>query len=186
MRSSAISTVSAARPGRSAALVHEAEDLVQDTCLQLLAKRREIRADDELAYLLTALRNTACQPSPRRRTAPHAVELAAAPEHKLADRHPGADTGDQVGARELMGWISALPEEIRVAVMAVDVAGLSRAHAALRARDQRAPRVGAPRARAPQPRGAARPRTRACAAMKRSGAVMDAVAACSREHRRHH
>ncbi len=109
----------------------EAEDLVQDTCLQLLARRREIRADDELGYLLTALRNTHVS---RRRAAarrPRPVELADAPERTLADRHPAADTAAQAGAREVMRWVSALPEEIRVAVVAVDVAGLSRAHAAL-------------------------------------------------------
>lgn len=110
---------------------HEAEDLVQDTCVQLLGRRREIRGDDELAYLLTALRNTHVS---RRRAAarrPRAVELADAPEHALADRQPGADTVEQVGAREVLRWISALPEEIRVAVTAVDVAGLSRADAGL-------------------------------------------------------
>jgi RNA polymerase sigma-70 factor (ECF subfamily) len=109
---------------------HEAEDLVQDTCVHLLGKGREIHGADELAYLLAALRNTHVT---RRRAAarrPRAVDLADAPEHELADRHPGADTVDQVGAREVMRWISALPEETRVAVVAVDIAGLSRADAA--------------------------------------------------------
>jgi RNA polymerase sigma-70 factor, ECF subfamily len=107
---------------------HEAEDLVQDTCVQLLGKRREVHGTDELPYLLTALRNTHVT---RRRAAarrPRAVDLADAPEHELADRHPAPV--DQVGAREVMRWISALPEETRIAVVAVDVAGLSRADAA--------------------------------------------------------
>ena len=109
---------------------HEAEDLVQDTCVQLLRRGREIHGADELPYLLGALRNTHIA---RRRTAarrPRTVDLGDAPEHELADRHPAADTVDQVGAREVMRWIAALPEETRMAVIAVDVAGLSRADAA--------------------------------------------------------
>jgi RNA polymerase sigma-70 factor (ECF subfamily) len=107
---------------------HEAEDLVQDTCVQLLGKRREIHGADELPYLLTALRNTHVT---RRRAAarrPRAVDLAAAPEHELADRRPSPV--DQVAAREALRWISGLPKETRMAVVAVDVAGLSRADAA--------------------------------------------------------
>jgi RNA polymerase sigma-70 factor (ECF subfamily) len=107
---------------------HEAEDLVQDTCVQLLGRGREIHGSDELPYLLTALRNTHVT---RRRAAarrPRVVDLADAPEHALADRRP--TPADHAGAREVMRWISALPEETRVAVVAVDVAGLSRADAA--------------------------------------------------------
>src|SRR5688500_11774865 len=76
---------------------HEAEDLVQDTCVQLLGKGREIHGADEVPYLLAALRNTHVT---RRRSAarrPRVVDLADAPEHELADRRPGADTVDQVG-----------------------------------------------------------------------------------------
>ncbi|MBE2317710.1 RNA polymerase sigma factor [Solirubrobacter sp. CPCC 204708] len=107
---------------------HEAEDLVQDTCLQLLRTRRELRRADELPYLLTALRRTHVT---RRRAAarrPRTVDLGDAPEHALAGRSPGLL--DQVGEREVLRWISALPRESRIAVVAVDVAGLSRADAA--------------------------------------------------------
>lgn len=105
---------------------HEAEDLVQDTCVQLLGRRRVIHGADELPYLLTALRNTHVT---RRRAAarrPSAVDLDDAPE--VADHGP--TVVDQVGARELVRWISALPDETRGAVVAVDVVGLSQADAA--------------------------------------------------------
>src|SRR5919199_6244525 len=36
----------------------EAEDLVQDTCLRVLARPRFLRGDHDLAYLLRVLRNT--------------------------------------------------------------------------------------------------------------------------------
>lgn len=105
---------------------HEAEDLVQDTCVQLLGTRRVIRGADELPYLLSALRNTHAD---RRRAAarrPAAVGLDAAAEP--ADPHVPVD--EAVSAREVLRWVSALPAEPRAAVMTVDLAGLSRADAA--------------------------------------------------------
>src|ERR671915_2501749 len=37
---------------------HDAEDLVQEACAQVLSRTRWLRHDDELGYLLRALRNT--------------------------------------------------------------------------------------------------------------------------------
>jgi RNA polymerase sigma-70 factor, ECF subfamily len=105
----------------------EGEDLVQDLCARVLAKPRRVTGD-ELAYLLSALRNTYLT---SRRTAsrrPRAdVELepdiAADPR---ADRRPERAAETQ----EVFDAIAALPDDFRLALVAVDIAGLSYAEAA--------------------------------------------------------
>ena len=98
---------------------HEAEDLVQATYAQLLAKPRVVRNGDELGYLLTALRKTHVN---RRRTAARRPQTT-----DMADRD---DVPHQVRAGEVMGFVAALPDELQQAVIAVDVLELSRAEAA--------------------------------------------------------
>lgn len=105
---------------------HEAEDLVQDTCAQLLAKRRVIRNGDELGYLLIALRNMHIN---RRRTAARRPQTTDMPDGvDIGD--DGASVPDQVRAGEVMGFVAALPLDLRQAIIAVDVLELSRAEAA--------------------------------------------------------
>lgn len=100
---------------------HDAEDLVQETYLNVLARPRRIR-ESELGYLLRALRNTHAD---RRRTAsrrPLTVELLEtdAPHH---DESP-------VDPRAIMEAIASAPPPFRDAVVAIDVLGLSYAEAA--------------------------------------------------------
>ncbi len=105
-----------------------AEDLVQETYLKVLAKPRFLRRDDDLGYLLRALRNTWYTHLRTRGARVQEAELAA-PE-KLASAVGVADPQLTLEAREVLSAVAALPEDFRDAVAAVDVAGLSYAEAA--------------------------------------------------------
>lgn len=112
----------------------EAEDLVQETAARVLAKPRRLHGQDELAYLVRALRNTFLL---SRRTAsrrPRAVATLEDGEPAAARRaRPSAEpAGPEVAleARELFAAITTLPEDFRLALVAVDVAGLSYREAA--------------------------------------------------------
>jgi len=105
-----------------------ADDLVQDVCVRVLAKPRRLQGDDELAYLVRTLRNTfltSRRAASRRPRADVDLEQVAAADPR-ADRRPerSAET------REVFGAIAALPTDFRLALVAVDIAGLSYAEAA--------------------------------------------------------
>src|SRR5262245_33715484 len=53
----------------------EAEDLVQETYARVLARPRLLRGDDELGYLLRALRNTLVSQIRARKRRPETTEL---------------------------------------------------------------------------------------------------------------
>lgn len=105
-----------------------AEDLVQETCVRVLAKPRLLRGGDDRRYLLRALRNTFFrqrQKELRKRTTEvsgHDVDLVAA--SRAGDPHFAAVTN------ELYRTIAALPPHHRDVLVAVDVVGLSYAEAA--------------------------------------------------------
>jgi RNA polymerase sigma-70 factor (ECF subfamily) len=105
----------------------DAEDLVQEVCVRMLAKPRLVHGHDD-AYLLTALRNafrSQYQTSLRRRTTPVDPEsFAEIPDRGRHDPEQGLFAG------ELSRAIAALPAGYRDAVVAVDVLGLSYAEAA--------------------------------------------------------
>jgi RNA polymerase sigma-70 factor (ECF subfamily) len=105
-----------------------AEDLVQETYLKVLARPRLIRHDDDLGYLLRALRNAWYSHLRSRRAQPQETELSS-PE-RLAAAIGAANPQLSLEAREVLGAVGALPEEFREVVVAVDVAGLSYAEAA--------------------------------------------------------
>ena len=107
----------------------DAEDLVQETFVRVLAKKRVIASDaDALPYLMTVLRNTFRSSLRTRARRPRTSALDDA-ELRLAA--PTA-TGPQaiVEARAVFAAIAALPEDQRDVIAAVDVAGLSYAEAA--------------------------------------------------------
>jgi RNA polymerase sigma-70 factor (ECF subfamily) len=105
----------------------DAEDLVQETYVRILAKPRLLRNDDDLGYLLRALRNTFL--SQRRRRSPDRSASTGEDLDQLADPlAPGPD--EVVEARLVYGVIADLPAEFRDALVAVDVAGLSYREAA--------------------------------------------------------
>jgi RNA polymerase sigma-70 factor (ECF subfamily) len=100
---------------------HDAEDLVQETFVNVLARPRLIRGS-ELGYLLRALRNAHAD---RRRAAargPLTVEL------RDDDVLPTADGA--IDARAVLEAITSAPPQFRDAVIAVDLLGLSYAEAA--------------------------------------------------------
>jgi RNA polymerase sigma-70 factor (ECF subfamily) len=104
----------------------DAEDLVQDLCARVLAKPRRLDGD-ELAYLMRALHNTFLtnrRTASRRPRADVELELVAAADLR-ADRRPEQAAETQ----EVFGAIAALAHDFRLALVAVDVAGLSYAEA---------------------------------------------------------
>jgi RNA polymerase sigma-70 factor, ECF subfamily len=107
---------------------HEAEDLVQETYAKILARPRFLRNDDDLGYLIRALRNvhnTRIRTSLRRPRTTRLEEGWEAPD----TRTTGAPE-EQAASREVLDAISELAEPFRDAVLAVDVAGLSYGEAA--------------------------------------------------------
>jgi RNA polymerase sigma-70 factor (ECF subfamily) len=106
----------------------DAEDLVQETFVRVLAKPREIRNEDDTGYLLQVLRNTfvSSRRSAARRLAPGPLHEAAEPADKSSAHRPE----EAVETREVFGLIAALGEPFRDALVAVDVAGLTYAEAA--------------------------------------------------------
>ena len=104
---------------------HEAEDLVQETCVRVLARPRRIAAADEVAYLLGALRNVFLNERRGQRR-----RLATTPVVRDTAAPASAQPDHRAEQRLIYAAIAALPAEQRDAVVAVDVAGLSYAEAA--------------------------------------------------------
>jgi RNA polymerase sigma-70 factor (ECF subfamily) len=105
----------------------EAEDLVQETYAQVLARPRLIRGEGELAYLTRALRNTLVSQRRAEGRRPAAVPLI---DELGAGARSSDDPAEAVEIREVHAAIAELPEEFRDALVAVDVAGLSYREAA--------------------------------------------------------
>ncbi len=103
---------------------HEAEDLVQDTFARVLKRPRLLRSDNEVGYLLRALRNTNTVRHRAARRRPITVPLVE------TDFDDGAEVAGRFDARELMEAIAASPRPYRDAVVAVDVVGMSYRQAA--------------------------------------------------------
>ena len=106
----------------------DAEDLVQETYARVLARPRWLRKEDDLGYLLRALRNTFFNQkrAERRRLRsdplPEQLDLVADPHA----REPQA----AVEAGELYAAVAALPDDFRDVLVAVDITGLSYREAA--------------------------------------------------------
>jgi RNA polymerase sigma-70 factor (ECF subfamily) len=106
----------------------DAEDLVQETYARLLARPRLLRNDDDLGYLLRALRNTFLN---QKRTEGRRIRPGPLPEQLdlVADSH-ARDPHAAVEVGELYAAIAALPADFRDVLVAVDVTGLSYKEAA--------------------------------------------------------
>jgi RNA polymerase sigma-70 factor (ECF subfamily) len=109
---------------------HDAEDLVQETFARVLARPRRLRGHDELAYLMTVLRNTFLT---ERRTAARRPRTGGVPLEELepVDPRTGARPEEALQAKEVFAVIAALPERYRLALVAVDLVGLSYREAAV-------------------------------------------------------
>jgi RNA polymerase sigma-70 factor, ECF subfamily len=106
----------------------DAEDLVQETYARVLARPRLLRSEDDLGYLLRALRNTflSQKRAESRRLRPDPLPDAL---DLVADPHAArAEAGVEAG--ELYAAVAALPGDFRDVLVAVDVAGLSYKEAA--------------------------------------------------------
>jgi RNA polymerase sigma-70 factor, ECF subfamily len=106
----------------------DAEDLVQDTFARVLSKPRVLRGDDECAYLMRALRNTFF--STRRSAARRPQMGASLDDVPAADAQPMGQPERALDVQELYQAISELPEDFRLALVAVDIVGLSYREAA--------------------------------------------------------
>jgi RNA polymerase sigma-70 factor, ECF subfamily len=105
----------------------DAEDLVQDTYARILARPRVVRNDDDLGYLLRAVRNTYIS---KRRAAARRPQGAGLEPEALNLPDPRAQPPAAAEAREVFAAIAALPPNYRDALVAIDVAGLSYKEAA--------------------------------------------------------
>jgi len=101
---------------------HDAEDLVQETLLNVLRRPRFLRDDNEIGYLLRALRNTYANQHRTAARRPRTRELFE------DDAPPSRETA--LTAREIMQAIASAPPSYRDAVIAVDLLGLSYREAA--------------------------------------------------------
>ncbi len=107
----------------------DAEDLVQETFARVLSGPRILRGRDELAYLLAALRNTYI--SDRRRASRRPVFTARPIEDlPLESRDQAGAPEGAFEASEVLAAIAQLPEDFRMALIAVDIVGLSYGEAA--------------------------------------------------------
>jgi RNA polymerase sigma-70 factor, ECF subfamily len=101
----------------------DAEDLVQETFARVLSRPRVLRGDEELYYLMRVLRNTFLTGL---RTASRRPVTAAALEDVIAaDPRPTSRPEQALEVREIYATIAQLPEDFRLALVAVDVLGLS-------------------------------------------------------------
>jgi RNA polymerase sigma-70 factor (ECF subfamily) len=107
-----------------------AEDLVQETYVKVLSRPRLLRKDDDLGYLIKALKNTW-------------YSYLRTERGRRAASTPGGESPEELGvptrrgdpeasfeAATVLEAVSQLPVQFREVVTAVDVAGLSYAEAA--------------------------------------------------------
>jgi RNA polymerase sigma-70 factor (ECF subfamily) len=107
----------------------EAEDLVQETFARVLSKPRLLTTDNELNYLLRALRNTFLS---NRRTASRRPQTEAWPDWLdfVEDGRRGGRDPPQLELTELYAAISTLPPDFRDVLVAIDMLGFSYREAA--------------------------------------------------------
>jgi RNA polymerase sigma-70 factor (ECF subfamily) len=105
----------------------EAEDLVQETFARVLARPRLLRGEDEVGYLLRALRNTLISQRRTESRRPVTTELV---DELAAGTRASDDPPKAAEINQVYSAIAQLPDEFRDAIVAVDVAGLSYPEAA--------------------------------------------------------
>jgi RNA polymerase sigma-70 factor (ECF subfamily) len=113
----------------------DADDLVQETYARVLARPRILRNEDDLGYLLRALRNTFLN---RKRSESRRLRTAPLPDqlHLIPDPH-ARQPETALAAAELFAAVAALSDDFRDVLVAVDITGLSykEAASALRIRE---------------------------------------------------
>jgi RNA polymerase sigma-70 factor, ECF subfamily len=106
----------------------DAEDLVQETFARVLARPRVLSGENELYYLMRVLRNTFF--TSRRTASRRPVTVAELDDVLAADPRPSGQPERALEMQEVYTAIAALPEDRRLALVAVDVLGLSYREAA--------------------------------------------------------
>jgi RNA polymerase sigma-70 factor (ECF subfamily) len=101
---------------------HDAEDLVQETFLNVLKRPRLLRNDNELGYLMRALRNTYASW--------YRINARRRGDRQLMEADAPSTYDSELSSREVMAAIASAPEAYREAVIAVDLLGLSYREAA--------------------------------------------------------
>jgi RNA polymerase sigma-70 factor, ECF subfamily len=105
---------------------HDAEDLVQETFVRVLARPRLVRRRDDPRYLMRALRNTWIDLQRARAARP--VTTGAEPIEWVVDH--GADPTVALDVQVAYAAMHELSPKLREAIAAVDVLGLSYRQAA--------------------------------------------------------
>ncbi|HEV7584876.1 MAG TPA: RNA polymerase sigma factor [Solirubrobacteraceae bacterium] len=106
----------------------DAEDLVQETFARVLSRPRVLHGDEDLYYLMRVLRNTFL--TSRRTAGRRPVTVATLEDVAAADPKPMGQPQQALEMREVYATIAELPEDFRLALVAVDVLGLSYREAA--------------------------------------------------------
>ena len=106
----------------------DAEDLVQETFARVLARQRVLSGEDDLYYLMRVLRNTFLTDRLTASRRPRTVSTLD--DVELPDARPLGQPEHRLEMQEVYAAIAALPEERRLALVAVDVLGLSYREAA--------------------------------------------------------
>jgi RNA polymerase sigma-70 factor (ECF subfamily) len=106
----------------------DAEDLVQETFARVLSRPRVIRGDDDLYYLMRVLRNTFL--TGRRTASRRPVTVAPLEDVVTVDPRPTGRPDRALEVQEVYETIAGLPDDFRLALVAVDVLGLSYREAA--------------------------------------------------------
>ena len=101
----------------------DAEDLVQETFAKVLSRPRVLQGDDDLYYLMRVLRNTFL--TNIRTASRRPVTVATLEDVTAADPRPTTRPDRALEVQELYSTIAELPEDFRLALVAVDVLGLS-------------------------------------------------------------
>jgi RNA polymerase sigma-70 factor (ECF subfamily) len=101
----------------------DAEDLVQETFARVLARPRVLHGDDDAYYLMRVLRNTFL--TSRRTASRRPVTVATLEDVVAADPRPTTRPDRALEVKEIYSTIAELQEDFRMALVAVDVLGLS-------------------------------------------------------------
>jgi RNA polymerase sigma-70 factor (ECF subfamily) len=107
-----------------------AEELVQQTYVKVLSRPRFLRRDDDLGYLVKALRNTWYSHLRDERARRESTDLSEREPDELVARTSEGDPQSALEAGEVLEALAELPRPYREAVAAVDIAGLSYSEAA--------------------------------------------------------
>jgi RNA polymerase sigma-70 factor, ECF subfamily len=106
----------------------DAEDLVQETFARVLSRPRMLHGADDLHYLMRVLRNTFL--TTRRAAGRRPAAVATLDDVTAPDPKPTGRPEQALEMQEVYAAIASLPEDFRLALVSVDVLGLSYREAA--------------------------------------------------------